>query len=99
MNEIIHMDYQKMQDMADRFTQGAQQLDDLRIAILNIAQTYENGALLGNAGGTFSNDLRCRLAPAIDRLEDKFHELHNDIIAAMADMRRSEGDAGARFGG
>ena len=99
MSEIIHMDYQKMQDMADRFKAGAQQLEEVRQAIDNIAQTFENGALLGHAGDQFSNDLRCRLVPAINRLHDKFHELQLDILAAMVEMHDREGDVGVRFRG
>jgi WXG100 family type VII secretion target len=97
MTEIIHMNYGKMQEMADRFNTGAQQLGDLKNAIENIAQTYENGALLGNAGSHFSNDLCYRLAPAISRLHDKFHEMQLDIYAAMAEMREREHHINSRF--
>ena len=74
-------------------------MDEVRQAIDNIAQTFENGALLGRAGDQFSNDLRCRLDPAINRLQDKFHELQLDILAAMVDMHDREDDVSGRFSG
>ena len=98
MTELITMDYEKMEEMANRFKVGAQQLEDIQQVVRSIAQIYARGALLGNAGGHFSNDLECRLAPALVRLQDKLHELQLDIIGAMVDMRDSDNSIQPRFG-
>jgi WXG100 family type VII secretion target len=97
MTEIIQMDFEKMEEMAERFRSGSQQLEDLQQVIRAIAQTYARGALLGNAGSRFSHDLEYRLAPAIVRLQDKLHELQLDIIGAMVDLRDSDSSIRPRF--
>jgi WXG100 family type VII secretion target len=80
------MDYGLMDDMARVFDESAQTLEDVQKQVGSMAQELQDGGLLGQAGEAFADALSTRLAPAIARLQDKFTELRQDIVAAKQDM-------------
>ena len=86
MSDIIKMDYGLMDDMAQAFDESAQTMEDVQKQVSSIAQELQDGGLLGQAGEAFADALSTRLAPAIARLQDKFTELRQDIVAAKQDM-------------
>jgi len=88
--EVIKMNYPLMQEMAQIFQQGAQQLEQTNSEMQNVASTLEDGALLGDGGDAFSDAIRSVLAPAITRLTEKYTELQQDILKAMQDMQQSD---------
>jgi len=99
MANIVKMDYELMERMAQQFQDGAQQLDDTMRVALSIAGTLEDGALLGQTGDTFSYAIRCQLHSAVGRLRDKLEELSQDVMGAMLDLRDSDSGASSRFKG
>ncbi len=93
MADIIKMNYGQMEEMAQAFAQGAQQLESTISEMNNIAQMLENGGLIGEAGDAFTDALRSALIPAINRLMDKFTELQGDVLGAMQDMQQADQDS------
>jgi len=93
----IKMDYPLVEEMGKVFQQGQQQLQESLKETQNLAGTLENGALLGDAGATFSDALRNKLGPAIQRLSDKFEELQGDLAVAEQAMHQAEAQAKASF--
>lgn len=93
MADIIKMEYGRMEEMAQAFGQGAQQLDSTISEMNNIAQMMENGGLIGDAGDAFTDAIRGALIPAIQRLNDKFLELQRDVLDAMRDMQQADQDS------
>lgn len=90
MAEKIKMNYPLMEEMARTFLQGVEQLQDTNQEMQSIANTLEDGALLGQGGEAFTEAIRSKLAPAITRLTDKFQELAQDVQKAMQDMQQSD---------
>lgn len=90
MTDVIKMDYEAMQEMSRTFLQGAEQLEDTMQEMQSIANTMEDGALLGRGGDAFTDALRGKLSPAISRLIDKFRELADDVNKAMQDMQEAD---------
>jgi WXG100 family type VII secretion target len=86
MSDIIKMDYGLMDEMARGFDESTQTLEAVQKQVSSIAQELQDGGLLGQAGEAFVDALSTRLAPAIARLEEKFTELRQDIVAAKQDM-------------
>ncbi|HEX9438599.1 MAG TPA: hypothetical protein VF909_02910, partial [Roseiflexaceae bacterium] len=64
----------------------------------SIAQTLEEGALLGQGGSAFVDAIRSKLCPSIGRLSDKFNELEGDVHAAIAAMRQADAESKKQFG-
>jgi WXG100 family type VII secretion target len=96
-NDVIKLDYGLAEDMIRVFNEGAEQLQDTMQEMQSIANTLEEGALLGRGGSAFTDCLRSRLCPSISRLTEKFHELAGDVQAAIELMRQAEEEARRRF--
>lgn len=96
-NDVIKLDYGLAEDMIRVFNQGAEQLQDTMQEMQSIANTLEEGALLGRGGSAFTDGIRSQLCPSISRLTEKFNELAGDVQAAIEDMRGAEEEAKRRF--
>ncbi len=86
----IKMEYARMEEMARTFQQGSEQLKETLAQMQSIANTLEDGALLGQGGAAFVDAIRNKLCPAISRLEQKFQELQRDVVGAMKDMQAAD---------
>ncbi|HLZ30977.1 MAG TPA: WXG100 family type VII secretion target [Chloroflexota bacterium] len=95
----IKMDYPLVEEMSKVFQAGQQQLQDALKETQNIAGKLEGGALLGDAGSTFSDAIRNKLGPSIQRLSAKFEELQGDLAVAEQAMHQAEASAKSSFGG
>ena len=95
----VQMDYDMMEDMNNVFKNGAQQLSETRQAMENLAQQMEGGSLLGEGGESFADALRGILGPRLNKLEQKFSELAQDVIGAVRDLRDGDKEAASRFKG
>jgi uncharacterized protein YukE len=95
----VQMDYDMMEEMANLFRNGAQQLEDTIRVAQNIAGVLEDGALLGKGGDMLASALRDRLCGRIARLADKFNELSQDVNGALVDLRDGDKEAASRFKG
>jgi WXG100 family type VII secretion target len=93
------MDYPLVEEMGKTFNQGQQQLQETLKEAQNIAGTLENGALLGQAGSAFSDAIRNKLTPSIQRLSQQFEKLQVDLRIASAAMHQAEAEAKGSFAG
>lgn len=94
----IKLDYGKAEDMAKTFHAGMEQLQDTMQEMQNIANTLEDGALLGNGGTAFVEAIRSKLCPSLARLTEKFEELEGDVQAAIEYMREADEESRRQFG-
>ncbi|HPH95465.1 MAG TPA: WXG100 family type VII secretion target [Anaerolineaceae bacterium] len=97
MADIIKADYQMLEEMARTFRSGAQQLEDTLRELQNIANTFENGALLGRGGQSFSEVIRGPMCASVEKMIAKFQELEYDVLGAMTDHRDEDIESGTRF--
>lgn len=99
MSDQIRMDYELMDNMKQAFLQGVEQLQDTMQEMQSIANTLEDGALLGQGGDAFTDAIRGKLSPAISRLTERFESLANRVEQAKAEMQEADqSEASPRFG-
>ncbi|MDZ4669889.1 MAG: WXG100 family type VII secretion target [Phototrophicales bacterium] len=98
MADLIQMNYAMVQEMSQKCTQTAQLLQDTMREINQIAEQLDSGVLVGRAGEALTSGLRGRLNPSINRLQDKFREISQDLMGALNDLQSSDRKAGGYFG-
>lgn len=99
MADLIQMNYGMMQEMSQKCKETAQLLAETMREINQIAEQLDGGVLVGRAGGALSNGMRSRLNPSINRLQDKFNEISQDLMGAMSDLRSSDSKSSKYFSG
>ncbi len=97
MADIIKMDYDLMEQMSQTFLQGVEQLQDTMQEMQSIANSLDEGALLGRGGDAFSDAIRSPLASALSKLTDKYGELSKDINTAMQAMQQADQSSEGMF--
>lgn len=98
MADLISMNYAMVQEMSQKCTQTAQLLQDTMREINQIAEQLDSGVLVGRAGDALATGLRSKLNPSINRLQDKFREIAQDLMGALSDLQSSDKKAGGYFG-
>ncbi|HMQ51346.1 MAG TPA: WXG100 family type VII secretion target [Anaerolineae bacterium] len=96
-NDIIRMDYDLMQKMAQDFQYSAEELQDMLTEIQNIANQMNEGALVGRGGDAFEAALRGPLSSTLTKLIMKFQELRTDVIVAMKEMKEADVESAQKF--
>jgi uncharacterized protein YukE len=99
MADELKMDYAMMDSMRQSFLNGADMLEDVRKAILQISEAAEEGALVGDGGDAFVEALNYNLASSVSDLFLKFRELADDIEGAVEDMRSADESSAGTMGG
>jgi WXG100 family type VII secretion target len=97
MTDEIKLVYATAEAMIQTFQKGREQLDNTLQQMQGVADTLENGALLGRGGEAFTDAVRSKLCPAIDRLSDKFQELAGDVQKAIQYMEQADKTSAGKF--
>jgi WXG100 family type VII secretion target len=97
MTDEIKLVYATAEDMIRIFEQGVEQLENTMQEMQGIANTLEDGALLGRGGDAFTDAIRSKLCPAISRLNDKFQELAGDVQKAIDYMQQADRTSAGKF--
>lgn len=90
MADIIKMNYPLMEAMAYAFDSGSETLAASISEVNAISQLIADGALIGVGGDAFEEACRGSLVPALQRMQAKFDELEQDVIAAMERMKEED---------
>ncbi len=93
----IKLNYEQADQMAKTFKQGSQQIQQTMQEMNNIAQTLEEGALLGRGGVAFVEAIRSNLCPSLKKLSEKYTELEGDVQAAIKFMRQADAESKKQF--
>lgn len=96
-HDKIKLNYEQAEDMAKTFKEGAQQLQQTMQEMQKLAQTLQEGALLGRGGNEFVNAIQSNLCPSIGRMTAKFNELERDVRAAITFMRQADAESKQQF--
>jgi WXG100 family type VII secretion target len=97
MTHKIKMNYPKMRKMSRTFKQGVNTMEDTLKEMKAVANTLENGALLGRGGQAFAHAINGPLARSINKLTAKFKELDKDINLAVKDMKQADTESQRLF--
>jgi WXG100 family type VII secretion target len=95
----IKLNYELAEEMVRIFKQSVEQLQDTMQEMQSVANTLEEGALLGRGGAMFTDAIRGRLCPSISRLTEKFEELAGDVNVAINEMREADQETSGKFSG
>lgn len=93
----IKLNYPDAEDMIRIFQQSVEQLQDTMQEMQSVANTLEEGALLGRGGSAFVESIRNKLTPALSRLTDKFEELAGDVQQAIEFMQEADRQSKGMF--
>lgn len=94
---VQKMDYDQAEEMIRILNASAGQLDDLGGEMRQIAERLDGGVLVGRAGTAFSDALRDRFVPAINRLAEKLREQAQYVQTEKDDMMEAETRNANRF--
>ena len=98
MSDVIKLNYPLMEEMCRSFLKGVEELENVMQEMQSIANSLEDGALLGQGGAAFTDAIRTKLCPGIARLTDKFKEMNVDLEYALQTFREQEDpQAAGRF--
>jgi WXG100 family type VII secretion target len=97
MTDEIKLVYATAEDMIHTFQQGVEHLENTLQEMQSVANTLEDGALLGQGGEAFTDAIRSKLAPAISRLTDKYKELAGDVQQAIQYMQEADKTSAGKF--
>jgi WXG100 family type VII secretion target len=93
----VRMNYDSMETMAKEFDNAVKQLEETMNDMNKVAQTMEDGALLGMGGDAFCDAIRSQLLPNMKILTEKLGEMGGDVRAAVAYTRDGVETARKKF--
>jgi WXG100 family type VII secretion target len=93
----IKLNYELAEDMIRIFLQGVEQLQDTMQEMQSIANTLEEGALLGRGGEAYTDAIRSSMCPSLSKLTEKFQEMADDVKAAVGYMQEADATSKAMF--
>jgi WXG100 family type VII secretion target len=96
-HDEIKLDFGLAEDMAKAIKESYEKLQDISQEMQNIANTLEEGALLGRGGALFVDAIRGQLCPSLAKFIEKFEEIEGDIHEAMEFMRESDDTSAGKF--
>lgn len=96
MADKIRYVYDQMMNMSNTCKESAGLLDQTIARLTNMANTMEQGALLGTTGTTLVGAMRQDLLPAVDRLKQKLLEEAGDIEKNVQTMQQVDADNSQR---
>jgi uncharacterized protein YukE len=97
MSDKIKLDYRLAEEMIQTFRKGQQQLQETMREMQAVANTIENGALLGVGGDAFKDAIRSKLCKSIGNLDAKFKELEGDVRKAVQYMQQADSESQGKF--
>lgn len=90
MADEIKLNYPMAEEMIQSFKAGAQQIQETIQEMLTIAGMMEDGGLRGRTGQLYVEALRNQFVPALNRLNNKFDELADDVQKAIDFMKEAD---------
>lgn len=97
MNDKIRVNYPALEEMAQHCIKVAQKLAETQQLAAKIAAGMVDGALVGDTGEAFAAALNGPFSQSVNRMQEKFMEVSQDIRSAMASMRQADTSAGGNF--
>ncbi len=96
-HDVIKLDYPKAEEMRKTFKAGSQQIEATLKEMQNIANTLQEGALLGDGGSKFVEAIRTKLCPSLVKLKAKYDEMDKDVAAAVSSMKQRDAESATKF--
>jgi uncharacterized protein YukE len=91
------MNYDSMQAMSDSFKKAAQQLEETKNAMTQIASMMEQGALQGTGGQMFESAIKDKLNKKLDDISNSMNDMSKNIDGAVSKIRDGVQTAQSRF--
>lgn len=91
------MNYDSMKAMSDSFKKAAQQIEETKQAMAQVANQMEQGALQGTGGDLFKSALQEKLSKKLDDITQSMNDMSSNIDGAVEKIRDGVATAKSRF--
>lgn len=91
------MNYESMKAMSDSFKKAAQELEETRKAMDQIANMMEQGALQGTGGDLFRSAIKEKLSKKLNDISQSMNDMSENIDGAVEKIKEGVSTAKTRF--
>ncbi len=97
MADEIRADYDQLQDIASRFANQAQVIQEMLQNVRNRMQPLEDGGWIGRGSDAFFSEMNDEVLPATERLQKALEEAARVTNQIMQTVRQAEEEASGLF--
>lgn len=97
MTDEIRADYEEMEQIANRFANQSQAIQEMLQKVRSSMEKLENGDWIGRGSDAFFNEMNSDILPAVDRLVQALDEGNRTAKDISQTVQQAEEEASSRF--
>lgn len=97
MADEIRADYDQLEQVANKFAQQAQEIQQMLQKVRGSMQKLENGGWIGRGSDSFFNEMNGEVMPASQRLQQALGEANRSVKDIMQAVYQAEEEASSVF--
>jgi len=97
MADEIRADYVQLQEIASRFNNQSQAIQEMLQRVRNSMSKLEDGGWIGRGSDSFFNEMNNEVLPATERLRQALEEAARATNQIMQIVHQAEEEGSARF--
>lgn len=97
MADEIRADYNQLEDIASRFGNQSQAVNDTLQSVRTSMGPLEDGGWIGRAADSFFDEMQAEVIPAVQRLLENLAEANRAVRDIAETMRQAETEASGLF--
>jgi WXG100 family type VII secretion target len=97
MTEVIRVDYEALQQVAEKFGQQAEAIVAMLTAVRGSMNPLEGGGWIGKGSDAFFNEMNSDILPAVQRLAEALGEANQVTNKIVSFMQQADEEASASF--
>jgi WXG100 family type VII secretion target len=97
MADEIRADYDQLEQVANKFAQQAQEIQQMLQKVRGSMQKLENGGWIGRGSDAFFNEMNGEVLPASLRLQQALGEANRSVKDIMQTVYQAEEEASSVF--
>jgi WXG100 family type VII secretion target len=97
MSDEIRADYEQLQQLASRFSQQSQSVQQMLQRVRSSMGKLESGGWIGRGSDAFFSEMQREVLPASERLRQALDEASRTTQNIVSTVRQAEEEASSRF--
>ncbi len=97
MTDKVEVNYEQMEQVASRFANQAQSVQETHRRVYNSMAKLENGGWEGRGSNAFFSEMNSEVLPAVNRLQQALEEATRVSKQIVQTMRNAEDEAASPF--
>jgi WXG100 family type VII secretion target len=97
MSDEIRADYEQLQQLASRFSQQSQSVQQMLQRVRSSMDKLESGGWIGRGSDAFFSEMQQEVLPASERLRQALDEASRTTQNIVNTVRQAEEEASSRF--